>query len=91
MIHVLKLVTEICDVYGNCRASGSFTTCPTYSSYDLKLTYCNGYEKSFEITTSNAIAAGVDISISMGPLSVNGIFRTHLLAGAGVKAVKSCL
>jgi len=83
----LKFVTVICDVYGNCRTSGSFTTCPTYSSYDLKLTYCNGYEKSFEITTSNAIAAGVDISMSMGPFSVDGIFRTHLLAGADVKAV----
>lgn len=84
----LKLVTVVCDVYGNCRTSGSFTTCPTYSPpYDLRLTYCNGYEKNFEMTASNAIAAGIDISISMGSVSINDILRTNLLAGAGVKAV----
>jgi hypothetical protein len=83
----LALVTVICDTNGNCRTSGRFTACPTYSSFDAKLTYCNGYEKSFEITVTNGVAAGVDISISMGPFSINGIFRTNILVGSTEKVI----
>ncbi len=82
----LKVVTVICDQYGNCRRSGDYTVCPIFISTDLELGYCDGFTKSFTITRSNAVEAGIDIGISIGPISINGLMKNHLLSQTGVRA-----